>query len=363
MAAPVERTEQPPASVISTEKPAVSPGTSTDTSSGGTKGATVSNVGVGAGLAMTAFSNAIQSVAPAMTTPPKTKSASPENTTTKTKDAKQETSSNTPGIIQVNHPDIGSGWGISGAKDKQGRPVAFSKEGAEAFAKMMKDSGGAVKPSDVTSSKRSVAKNAAVDGAKNSPHLRGVAMDIHGTSEPWIRQHGHKYGWKAHDYSGTHGGHFVFGGAGMTPDPGSEGSISQTIAKTATGGIKKIGELLGAIGSTIIKPGIVRDNSAKIKSSAPESQKPVATMVPPVNDDLPKVISEASKELNTEVASSKAKKPTTTPRQVVAPRINKKGATATQNPATPVDKNSVYYYLKRFGYNDLSTPESTLKTA
>ena len=81
----------------------------------------------------------------------------------------------------------------------------------------MRDSGGAVKPSDIASSKRSPAKNAAVDGATNSPHLRGVAMDIHGSSNAWIRSNGARYGWSAHDYSGTHGGHFIFGGPGMDP--------------------------------------------------------------------------------------------------------------------------------------------------
>lgn len=331
MATPVERTEQSPSSVI-TEKPAVTPATSSgSTSSNSTTSTPVSNVGVGVGMAVTAFSNAIQSVAP------QTKMATPTGASEKTEDAKPSTTS-AAGVVQVNHPETGSGWGIAGAKDKQGRPVAFSKEGADAFAKMMQDSGGIVKPSDVASSKRSVAKNAAVDGAKNSPHLRGIAMDIHGTSNQWIRQNGHKYGWKPHDYSGTHGGHFVFGGAGMTPDPGGESSIGQAIAETATSGLKKVGEMLGILGSAIIKPGIPKDN-------------------------LPKVISEASKELNTEIATSKTKKHVSLPPAPTAPRINKTGSSATQNPATSADKNSVYYYLKRFGYNDLSTPESTLKVA
>jgi hypothetical protein len=137
-------------------------------------------------------------------------------------------------VVQVSHPDTGSGFGIAGAKDQQGRPIAFTKEGAEAFARMMADSGGVVKPSDVASSKRSVEKNSEVGGAANSPHLHGVAMDIHGTSEPWIRQHGNKYGWNPHDYSGTHGGHFVYGGASSvgTGDNGgilgSEGPIAQS---------------------------------------------------------------------------------------------------------------------------------------
>ena len=119
-------------------------------------------------------------------------------------------------VISVSHPETGSGFGIEGVTDAQGRPVAFSKPAAEAFARMMKDSNGQVKGSDVASSMRSASKNAEVKGAPASPHLSGIAMDIHGTSGEWIRQHGAKYGWVAHDYPGTHGGHFVFGGPGIT---------------------------------------------------------------------------------------------------------------------------------------------------
>lgn len=133
-------------------------------------------------------------------------------------DARQENASTVPGVVYTEgNRETGPGWTIQGATDQSGRPVVFSKEGAEAFARMMRDSGGAVKPSDIASSKRSPAKNAAVDGATNSPHLRGVAMDIHGSSNAWIRRNGARYGWSAHDYSGTHGGHFIFGGPGMDP--------------------------------------------------------------------------------------------------------------------------------------------------
>ena len=242
-------------------------------------------------------------------------------------------------VISVNHPDTGPGFGIAGANDQQGRPIAFSKEGAEAFAKMMADSGGAVKPSDVASSKRSLQKNAAVGGATNSPHLRGVAMDIHGSSGEWIRQHGHKYGWKPHDYSGTHGGHFVFGGAGMTPDEGSPSSgITGAIGEAATGGLKMVGELLGILGSAIIKPGIART-------------------------DLAGTISKAATEMNAEVATSKTPKEPKVPTPPTPPNINRAASGATQNPATASDKTIVYYYLRRFGFQDLNTPEKALPKA
>jgi hypothetical protein len=324
MANPVESTTPPPTAVPQ-EKPVVtSPAV---TSSNKATPTPMTNVGVGAGVAMTAFSNAIRQVAPSKPAAATTSSPKP--------DAVKEKSA-VSNVIQVNHPETGSGWGIAGAKDQHGRPVAFSKEGAEAFSRMMQDSGGVVKPSDVASSKRSPEKNASLpNAATNSLHLSGIAMDIHGQSNAWIKANGHKYGWVENAYSGSHGGHFEFKGPGMAPGPGS--SLGETVAKTVTSGIESIGKILGMLGSAIIKPGIPKD-------------------------DLPKIISQASRELNTEIAVSKTKKPVQLPRAKTPPRINKSNSGATQNPASSDDKNSVYYYLHRFGYSDLSTPEASLKT-
>ena len=125
--------------------------------------------------------------------------------------------------------DTGPGYTIQGATDVHGRPVVFSQHAASAFYNMMKDSGGVVKSSDVASSKRSIAKNKTVGGATRSKHLYGIAMDIHGTSNPWIRKNGSKYGWIANDYSGSHGGHFEFIGKGIEP---SDTPKSTTETKT-----------------------------------------------------------------------------------------------------------------------------------
>jgi len=135
-------------------------------------------------------------------------------------------------VKMMHHPETGSGYGIEGITDEQGRPAIFSKPAAEAFAKMLNDSNGQVNGRDIASSKRSQAKNAAVGGAKNSRHMLGTAMDIHGRSNSWIRSHGKKYGWVAHDYAGSHGGHFIFTGpgGGLPPESSGGGSYSPQIS-------------------------------------------------------------------------------------------------------------------------------------
>lgn len=120
--------------------------------------------------------------------------------------------------------------------DAQGRPAIFSKEGAEAFSEMMVESKGQVKGTDIASSKRSVEKNRAVGGASKSKHMSGLAMDIHGSSNSWIRANGSKYGWKAHDYRGSHGGHFIFGKGSGLPMPADSGGSPRGGGGSSYGG-------------------------------------------------------------------------------------------------------------------------------
>ena len=116
-------------------------------------------------------------------------------------------------IVPASHPDSGSGFTIPNARDASGRPPIFSQCGAKAFAKMMADSGGVVRASDIASSQRNESKNRNVGGAIASEHLSGNAIDIHGPSGEWMKKHGPKYGWHLHEYDGSHGGHFEYRGS------------------------------------------------------------------------------------------------------------------------------------------------------
>jgi len=121
---------------------------------------------------------------------------------------------NTGPAVRGSDSDAGAGWTIPQVRDEQGRPVLLSLGAANSFAAMIQDSGGLVRGRDVASSQRTRAKNAAAGGAEGSLHLNGNAIDIHGSSNTWMKQNGARYGWRYVDYPGTHGGHFEFVGGG-----------------------------------------------------------------------------------------------------------------------------------------------------
>ncbi|MDC0315358.1 phage tail tip lysozyme [Synechococcus sp. AH-551-G15] len=168
------------------------------------------------------------------------------------------------GVVYGQHYDTGSGYTAPGMNDDQGRPVILSKDAMTAFVKMVTDSNGAVKASDVASSSRSAAKNNAVGGVPNSAHLYGEAIDIHGGSQAWMKQNGSKYGWKYIDYNGTHGGHFKYVDGDMMTlggAPDTSGSLLSGLAGmdlSSLGGfakmfdvLKPLAGLMGLTGSSL----------------------------------------------------------------------------------------------------------------
>jgi hypothetical protein len=108
--------------------------------------------------------------------------------------------------------DTGRGYGVPGVTDASGRPVVLAQGAMNSFMQMVRDSKGAVKSSHIASAQRSPVKNVSVGGASGSQHLSGRALDIHGTSEKWIRRNGAAYGWYVNDYPNSHGGHFEYRG-------------------------------------------------------------------------------------------------------------------------------------------------------
>ena len=176
---------------------------------------------------------------------------------------------NEQGLVRpAGHPETGKGFQPGNELDALRRPVVLSKPAAESFARMMQASKGVLKGSDVQSSGRSAAKNKEVGGHPNSHHLFGEALDIHGKSGQWMRQHGSKYGWKFHKGYKGHRGHFSYvgPGAGTTPKlgnpsaggggftmsgmgfgaPSSSSSIESNFSNRGGGGKRRGGSLVQA---------------------------------------------------------------------------------------------------------------------
>jgi hypothetical protein len=102
----------------------------------------------------------------------------------------------------------------TGHTDGNSRPIKFAAPAASAWQRMIRD-GMPFSPGDVASSHRTEddyirVRNQGNKPAANSHHNHGEAIDAHGATGAWIRQHGHKYGWVANDYEGSHGGHYEF---------------------------------------------------------------------------------------------------------------------------------------------------------
>lgn len=165
------------------------------------------------------------------------------------------------GLVEASHPATGSGYSIG--KDSHGRPSVLSKPAAEALLRAIQDSNGVVKTSDITSAQRSQQHNAKVGGVPNSNHLSGNAIDIHGTSKVWLKEHGAKYGWHNLNYSG-HDGHFDFKGnsqvqGGQINSTTKEGSETTASTTSPEGAQKVEGQAQGIMGKLGKLGGIAKE--------------------------------------------------------------------------------------------------------
>ena len=183
--------------------------------------------------------------------------------------------------------------------------------------------------------------------SQNSRHYRGQAIDVNfpgpnegailDSLEPQLRAAGYNTIWRkpghyTHMHVSTGGPEGAGGGT-----YGDSDTLMGMAANAVNMGAEKIGELFGMLGSAIIKPGVPRDK-----------------------EDYSKAIAAAAVQTNTEAAVAKTPKQKPTPPAPKPPNINRSDIGAPQNPATAADKNSVYYYLRRFGFQELSTPSKAL---
>jgi len=188
----------------------------------------------------------------------------------------------------------------------------------------------------------------------NSRHYSGNAVDLNivggrdvdnpaaaakfDALKPQLEAAGYNVIWRSKDHYDHM--HVSVGGPEGGGSYGDSNSLMGMAGQAVEGGLEKIAELFGMLGSAIVKPGVPRDKK-----------------------DYSQAINAAAVKTNAEVATTKTPKSSPIPKLPTPPNINKIDGGATQNPATNEDKNSVYYYLRRFGFQDLNTPNKALPTA
>lgn len=192
--------------------------------------------------------------------------------------------------------------------------------------------------------------------SRNSRHYSDRAIDLNIVSgrdadnpqaaarfdalKPQLEAAGYSVLWRTaghYDHMHVSVGGSEGGGSGYYQTGGS--SLGSTMAQAANMSLEAVGKLFGILGSAIIKPGIPRT-------------------------DLGAVIANAAIETNTNVATARTPAPTPPPSaprsSPSSPNINRGNSGPVQNVATTTDRNGVYYYLRRFGYQELSRPENVL---
>ena len=81
-----------------------------------------------------------------------------------------------------------------------GNKALLTKGASQAFNRMQEAYG---KDIPISSAYRDKEHNEAVNGAKDSGHMRGNVLDIGKTARKWVKKHGSKYGWGFATYPGN----------------------------------------------------------------------------------------------------------------------------------------------------------------
>ena len=338
-AAPTSNTPETPADaepVIPEEKPTFTSAVAAGAATGAVVASVVPRVGIVAGAVVGGAIAAVRHVSSGGSTTPATSSSSSSA-------APPATTSATPMATGGSTPDATP----QSKEDKETAPAAtgeIPKNNIVALGNYLIGQG----------ADRSKMQHSAFgpvgEHSKNSRHYRGMAIDVNFSGpdeaakldalEPQLRAAGYNTIWrKTGHYTHMHvstGGPEGGGGSSM----GDSHTFMQVAADTVNAGAGKLGELFGMLGSAIIKPGVPRDK-----------------------EDYSKAITAAAVQTNTESAVAKTPKPLPTLSAPQPANINKTGSGATQNAATTADKDGVYYYLRRFGFQELSAPIKPAKVA
>jgi hypothetical protein len=99
-----------------------------------------------------------------------------------------------------------------------------------------------------------------------------------------------------------------------------------------------IAEFIGTVGGKVVGPGMARS----LTTAAPNFAQMISNEAATQTAAIAKIKDDASKP--------------TPPPVVSPPNISAAGSSVVENLPTMVDRNSVQYYLSRFGYKETNTP-------
>ena len=139
--------------------------------------------------------------------------------------------------------------------------------------------------------------------------------------------------------------HYTLGAGRSDATPAADQQRQSTVDKVTTTATKVVNNTLttmakfiGTVGGNIVGPGVARD----LTTAAP---------------DFAKLISNEAASQTAQIAKIKNNVNNPAPRPAISPQnIGATGSSSVQNVPTMVDRDSVQYYLNRFGYKETNSP-------